>query len=191
MADSILTSAAKKIRDAIETARNASLFELTAFELDYDYDGRVTEGALEEGKTYVTVVVPQRYLYVGRKTRGGDLERVAAFDIDIRQKFSTGQQANASLVEKEQIDRVVRLGEQIHERWVTREDTAATDADKWLVLTDHGLLGEWIAPERNIEGVSDSQKSMHLATYVEEILASERIIYGICREVFLFTEGTA
>jgi hypothetical protein len=177
VADSILTSAAKKIRDAIETARNASSFELTAFELDYDYDGRDVEGLLDEGKTYVTVVVPQRYLYVGRVDRT-QLGRVAAFDIDIRQKFSTGQQANASLVEKQQIDRVIRLGEQIHAIWETLE------------LTDYGLVGEWIAQERNLEAVSDREKSMHLATYVEEILASERIIYGICREVFLFTAGT-
>ena len=186
MADSILTAAAKKIMLAIQTARDASpsSFELATFDLDYDYDGRIVEGELTEGKTYVTVIVPQRYLYVGRVDRF-QLGRVAAFDVDIRQKFSTGAHASASIVEKQQIDRVIRLGEQIHSLWETLEK-----AGTWLTLTDHGLIGEWIAAERSLEAVPDSQKSNHLATYVEEILSSERIIYGICREVFLFTAGT-
>jgi hypothetical protein len=183
MADSILTEATKKIRDAIRTERDSatSSFELTTFELDYDYDGRDVEGGLQEGVTYVTCVVPQSYLYVGRISEG-TIGRVAAFDIDIREKFGVGQQLNAGQLEKDQIDRVIRLGEQIHLLWSGLEA-----AGTWLELPVSKLQGEWIAAEREVEGVSDRNKSQHLIAYHEPILSEQRIIYGMCREVFMLT----
>jgi hypothetical protein len=186
MADSILTEATKKIRDAIRTERDSatSSFELTTFEIEYDYDGRDVEGGLQEGVTYVTCVVPQSYLYVGRISES-TIARVAAFDIDIRHKFGVGQQLNAGQLEKDQIDRVIRLGEQIHALCGSLEGDGT-----WLTLPTHGLIGEWIASERNLEGVTDRSKSQHMIAYHEPILSEQRIIYGMCREVFLFTEGT-
>ena len=182
--DSILTSATKEIQAAILAKRNnpsGSGFETPNFELDYDYDGRDVEGGLEEGITYVTCVVPQSYLYVGRISQG-TIARVAAFDIDIRQKFGVQQQWNAGLLEREQIDRVIRLGEQIHALWAELEA-----AGTWLELDDHKLQGEWIAAERDVEGVTDRNKSQHMIAYHEPILSEQRIIYGMCREVFMLT----
>lgn len=183
--DSILTAAAKKMRDAIATKRDAAGFELTAFEIDYDYDGRDAEGGLEEGTQYVTVVVPQDYISTGRVTRT-EFGYVAAFHIDIREKLGLGQQEGSSgLAEKQQIDRVIRLGEQLHAMWEALEQEGT-----WLTLADHGLVGEWIDPERSVEGVTPRNRSAHVIAYSEPQLSEDRLILGVCREVFLFTEGT-
>jgi hypothetical protein len=180
MADSILVATAKGIVSALETERDSgSGFNGINFSVDWDFLGREHDEELEEDATQVKVFVPREYDEALPQDRTG-LAYVATFDVELRRKIGTAGQDQDQQAERDDLSGLVRMLETIHAYFL------GTLSERRITLTDLGMIAEWIGERSE---VAASSKIVH--AYSVERLAQHREYYGLCREVFEITPGTA
>jgi len=175
MADSILVSVAKAIVEELETRRKAGDFEISEFVTEWDFEGRLDDRELTDDDLHVRVIVPRRWDRIQRDDRSS-LEYIAAWDIDVHQKLGIAQQDSTQAIERDELVRLTRLVEQIHEFFW------GTLGEAYLELTDHNKNADWLDRRDGIE-----KQSEVLVAYSERYLREYRQFYGICRELFQVT----
>jgi hypothetical protein len=173
LADSILVALTK----AVATALSAATFDIGTVDVGWDFDGRDNNARIEEGALKVTAVVPKRFIEANRESRT-ELGYVAAVDIDITKGMAQADEATDQTIHKDELTALTRLTEQVHQFF------QKTLSEARLTLADQGLIAEWI-DER------DGNKSEILLGYSEKYLQEAHQYYGVCREVFELTNGTA
>jgi len=187
MADSILVATCKQMVDAINAHRQGGYFELSDFVCDWEFSGRAELRAtgstvpedwlLKDGRLHVRVMVPRRYEQVEHETRwSGDVGWVAAFDIDVRQKFGETSQDGEQLIEREALDQRVHFLEQLHAYF------SETLEERRLELAQHEMWAEWCDVRDGVK-----KQSEVLLTYSPKHLREHRQYYGILREIFEIT----
>ncbi len=180
MADSILVATAKGIVTALETERDSgSGFNGIDFTAEWDFIGREPDEEVDEDETSVKVLVPREYDEALPHDRT-NMAYVATFDIELRRKIGAAGQDQDQQAERDDLSGLARMLETIHAFFL------GTLSERRITLADLGMIAEWI-PER--DGITSTSKIMY--TYSIERLAQHREYYGLCREVFEITPGTA
>jgi hypothetical protein len=168
MSDAKIVDVAEGLATALETARDASDFETTSFDVEWDFEGRNKDKELTDNDLHVRVIVPKEEIaYRHDRT---ELSYVATYDIDVRQKLGVANQGSGRTIEKEELKALVRLVEQIHEYfWLNPRPIDSIDA-------------EWIDKRDGIK-----ETSRILVPYSPHYLRDYRQFFGVCREVFEVT----
>jgi hypothetical protein len=174
VADAILVSLTK----AVATALSAGTFEWGTIEVGWDFDNRIPNKRPADGELEITANVPMKYESIARGSRT-ELDRVAVVDVVIQKSFGTESQ-QAGPVAKDEINKLVRLAEQMHSYF------QETLSESRLTLADHGLIAEWIDERTGVEATSELS-----VAYSPKYLGEAFQFVAICREVFELTAGTA
>jgi len=168
MADSKIVQVAEGLAAAIETERAAGNFELTNFEVEWDFEGRVKDQQLTDTDLHVRVIIPRRYDSIDRFSRT-DLQYTASYDIDVRERLGIANQGAENDIDKLRLKKLSRLVEQIHEFFHSNPRPIAS------------IDAEWIDERKGLP------KSQILIAYSVKYLREQRQFYGVCREVFQVT----
>ena len=71
MADSVLVAVTKAISAALEVARAAGSFEISALTVGWDFEGRPDDIPLSDTTGYLTVAVPRKYDEIDLESQNG------------------------------------------------------------------------------------------------------------------------